>query len=108
VEQLEGTSKGLLKAASKWDQVAQGLAQASFVNLQGWRFHILSEQPVPVHELIASLPHTLKENSNFQSFSFIYNYAFYNFLALLKKENEKDSDKCNHDTIDKCENLSIK
>lgn len=105
---LEGTSEGLIKAASKCDQVAQGLAQASFLNLQGWRLHILSGQPVSVHELIGILPHILKKNFNFQLFSLIYNYVFYNFLALLNKENEKDADKSDQDTIDKCEKLKYK
>lgn len=45
---LEDTSESLFKVASKCDQVAQGLAQASFLNLQGWRCHVFSGQPVPV------------------------------------------------------------
>lgn len=54
--ELEGTSEGLQRPASKCDQVAQALAQARFLNLQGWSFHILSGQPVPEHELIGILP----------------------------------------------------
>lgn len=79
---LESTSESLLKATSKCDQVAQGLAQASLSNLQGWRFHILSGQPVPVHELTAVLTHSLK-NSDFSFLPCISKYVFYNFLALL-------------------------
>lgn len=98
MEELEGTSEGLLKVASKRDQVAQGLAQASFANLQGWRFHILSGQAVPVCEIIGFLSHTSKKRPNSQLFSFIYNYVFdYFFPALMKKGNVADN--CNHDMI---------
>lgn len=85
MEKLEGTSEGLLKVASKCDHVAQGLAQASFANLQGWRFHILSGQAVPVCEIIGLLSHTSKKCSNFQLFSFIYNYVFDFFSSTNEK-----------------------
>lgn len=78
----------LQRPASMCDQVTQGLAQARFLQLQGWSFHILSGPPVPEHDLIGILPFSLK-NSNFQWFSFISTYAFYNVLALLEKKMKK-------------------
>lgn len=86
--EFEVTSEGLKRPDSKCDQVTQGLAQARFLELQGWSCHILSGQPVPEHDLIGILPYSLK-NSNFQLFSFISTYSPYNFLALLEKKMKK-------------------
>lgn len=68
--------KAHLKAASRRDQDAP-----SFLHLQERRFHILTGQPVPVHQLIGISPHT----SHFQLSSFIYNLVFHNFPALGKR-----------------------
>lgn len=56
--ELEGTSEGLQRPASKYDQVTQGLAQARFSELQDWSFHILSGQPAPDRDLIGILPYS--------------------------------------------------
>lgn len=48
---LKVTYSSLLRKAgltSRLDQVAQGLLQSVFDDLQWWRFYILLVQPVPV------------------------------------------------------------
>lgn len=82
--------------------LTQGLAQARFLELQGWSCHILSGYPVPERDLTGTLSYRLK-NSNFQLFSFISSYAFYSFLALLEKKMKKSADKSYHASTDKCE-----